>query len=214
MRFKFRNALVTFRPGELLSDIVLGISSLSCFRQVIVMSSGKPLIRAHCKSSPHSHIILTPGQPILSPLQAVFTMVVYGEILHLLSNPTEILLQSSSKTFKWSRWVWVWLGEKNKTYHRKIQWQSSLKCTLDSTTSWALSAAREKWLNLELDLLGLHIYTYSTSLVVMFKLPIINQSFGVTINSKCSTTVAGARPTWTDVTRKRFQEVLWIRRIK
>ena len=40
----------------------------------------------------------------------VFTMGVYGEILHLLSNPVEISPQSSSKTLKCSWWVWAWSG--------------------------------------------------------------------------------------------------------
>ena len=39
--------------------------------------------------------------------RTIFTMGVYLEILHLLSNPIGILLQSSSKRFKWSMWVWA-----------------------------------------------------------------------------------------------------------
>ena len=47
---------------------------------------------------------------------AIFTMRVYREILYPLSELNEILPQSSSKTFKWSNWDWVWLSETSQNY--------------------------------------------------------------------------------------------------
>jgi len=51
---------------------------------------------------------------------SIFTIGVYGKILHLVSNQIEISPQSLSKMFQWSRHVWVWLGKKYKLYRRKL----------------------------------------------------------------------------------------------
>jgi len=48
-------------------------------------------------------------------------MGVYGEILHLLSNPVEIAPQSLSKTLKWSRRIFAKLGKKVKKISPKIR---------------------------------------------------------------------------------------------
>ena len=100
--------------GKNLRSISMHISTLVVYRYLLCHSSFKLahnfLLSVSCPSANKffgdifvtSRVKNFPIDPHCKncPLSATFTMGVYGEILHLLSNPNEISPQSSSKTLK------------------------------------------------------------------------------------------------------------------